>query len=143
MSAVLLDVNLLLALLDPAHVDHELADSWFGDALRRPWATCALTQNGYLRIASQSRYTNPAHIEEAVDLLDGLTAFATHEFWPDEVSMLDETLFNRAALGSAARVTDSYLLGLAVSRGGRLATLDRKLRTSAVAGGDDALIVVA
>lgn len=44
-----------------------------------------------------------------------------------------------ARVTSHKQTTDVYLLALAVSRGGKLATLDRKLPVSAVKGGAEAL----
>ena len=44
-GAYLLDVNVLIALVDPAHVQHEAAHAWFASVGHRSWATCAITQN--------------------------------------------------------------------------------------------------
>ena len=46
----LLDVNVLIALIDTAHIHHEIAHEWF--AKRGEWATCAITENGLLRIVA-------------------------------------------------------------------------------------------
>ena len=35
----LLDVNVLVALFDPAHIHHEAAHEWFGTAGPAGWAT--------------------------------------------------------------------------------------------------------
>ena len=46
--AALLDVNVLVALFDSAHVHHEAAHTWFGANRKNPWATCALTENAFV-----------------------------------------------------------------------------------------------
>jgi uncharacterized protein len=57
-----------------------------------------------------------------------------HHFWPDAVSMTDLTLFRPSYMRGHRQVTDTYLLALAVRMGGRLATFDRSIHVSAVAG---------
>ena len=54
----LLDVNVLVALLDPAHVFHERASRWFASIHPQTWATCPITENGVLRILTLPRYRN-------------------------------------------------------------------------------------
>jgi hypothetical protein len=64
MGPALLDVNVLIALLDQRHVQHEQAHGWFAAAQANGWATCPLTQNAVLRILGQPRYPNspgPTH----------------------------------------------------------------------------------
>ena len=46
----LLDVNVLVALFNPVHVHQELAHDWFADHRASGWATCPLTENGFLRV---------------------------------------------------------------------------------------------
>ncbi|MET0314783.1 MAG: TA system VapC family ribonuclease toxin [Hansschlegelia sp.] len=139
----LIDVNVLIALIDGDHVHHRRAHDWFEHEAERGWTTCPLTQNGLLRVLGNPRYPNspggPAHV---ADILDALIAHPRHEFWPDDVSMLDKRLFVRDTLGPSARLTDSYLLALAVSKGGRFATLDLRLSTAGVIGGKAALVVI-
>lgn len=138
----LLDVNVLLALLDPAHTHHEAAHAWFATA-SAAWASCALTQNGALRIMSNPRYGNAvASAAVAADLLAELCAQPGHVFWPGDVSLLDSPLIDRARLLASDQVTDTYLLALAVQHGGRLATFDKRLVASAVKGGDAARYII-
>lgn len=72
----------------------------------------------------------------------GLCALPRHEFWPDDVSLLDEARFDHSRLLDSGQVTDSYLLALAVARGGMLATFDRRLVADAVRGGRSALYLI-
>lgn len=50
MNRYLLDVNVLITLVDPAHVEHDAAHAWFGRAGKKAFATCPITENGLLRI---------------------------------------------------------------------------------------------
>ena len=52
----LLDVNVLVALFDPAHLHHEAAHVWFGRNRSRRWATCPLTENALVRVLSNPSY---------------------------------------------------------------------------------------
>lgn len=131
-----LDANVLVALLDPMHTQHARAHAWFADSVTA-WASCALTQNGFLRIVSHPRYANPlASPGEAVSVLAEFCARPDHHFWPDDVSLLDAAAADAGRLLSTGQVTDSYLLALVVKHGGRPATFDKRLVTSAVHGGD-------
>jgi toxin-antitoxin system PIN domain toxin len=128
-----LDVNVLIALVDGAHINHEAAHRWIGT--ERPWATCPLTQNGFARILSNPAYpTITASPADVVEALRQLVASPRHlEIW-DDVSLADEALFDPSALASSRQVTDTYLLGLAHRHGLGLATFDRKIRHEAVVG---------
>ena len=136
MTTFLLDVNVLIALIDPAHVQHDTAHEWFASAGHKSWATCPLTENGVLRIVGHSRYPNspgtPAAVSQLMKTLRGLPG---HVFWPDDISLLDAGQIDASRLLSSAQVTDSYLLALASAHGGRLASFDRRLVTDAVRDG--------
>ena len=137
----LLDVNVVLALMDPAHLSHEAAHRWFGTI--RDWATCPLVQNGAIRVASQPAYPNsPGGPGVVAELLAGFVSAPSHEFWPDDVSLLDERLVDRGLVSKPAQVTDVYLLALAVRHGGRLATFDGRIPAGAVKGGAAALELI-
>lgn len=132
----LLDVNVLIALIDPAHVHHGPANQWFEAEGRGAWATCPLTQNGVLRVVGNPRYGNhPGSPVVVADVLQRLIALEGHAFWHDDISLLDNALVDVSRLLNAANLTDTYLLALACSKGGKLATLDRRLVTAAVRGG--------
>lgn len=138
----LLDVNVLLALLDPIHPQHAVAHAWFV-TVRVSWASCNLTQNGALRIMSHPRYANAvASTAQAAELLVELCGQPGHVFWPADLSLLDSPLVDRGRLLQSGQVTDSYLLALAVKHGGKLATFDKRLVTGAVHGGAAAKHVI-
>jgi hypothetical protein len=135
MSIALLDVNVLVALFDPAHPNHEDAHRWFARNRKQGWATCPTTINGCIRVLSNPAYptvqTTPA---EVVSRLRVLSSSSDHQFWPDAVSLLDDSLFQPQMIAGHQRITDVYLLGLAVRRKGRLATFDRSIPLKAVVG---------
>jgi toxin-antitoxin system PIN domain toxin len=139
----LLDVNLLVALFEPDHPHHEVAHDWFSDHQERGWATCAMTQNGFVRILAHSREGPAMH--RAADLVRHLRQFCAskyHTFWQDSVSLTDETLFNLSLIRGHRQITDVYLLGLAKKMGGYLATLDSSIPVSAVIGASRSTIAV-
>ena len=143
MTRFLLDVNVLIALIDPAHVQHDRAHDWFAAQGRQAWATCPLTENGVLRVVGHARYPNspgrPAAVAELVAILRSLGG---HEFWPDDVTLFDNQRIDSARLLDSSQVTDTYLLALACARGGKLATFDRHLVTDAVIDGRQALHLI-
>ena len=144
MTRYLLDVNVLIALIDPAHMQHDRAHEWFAASGKVAWATCPLTENGVLRIVGSARYPNsPGSPAAVAELFAGLCALHGHEFWPDDVTLLDSKRIDRARLLDTAQVTDTYLLALAAAHSGKLATFDRHLVADAVIHGADALHVLA
>lgn len=139
----LLDVNLLIALFSPDHVHHELAHDWFADHHEDGWATCPVTENGFLRVLSNPASGSPvARPVELSTLLTKFCASTHHHFWADSVSLRDTTLFTASLVRGHRQVTDIYLLGLAVKMGGRLVTFDRTIPLSAVADATAASLAV-
>lgn len=139
----LLDVNVLIALVDPRHLFHDTANRWFQATAKASWATCPITENGLLRIVGNPRYQNPiGPPSEIAGLLRLLRQMDGHVFWPDGISLSDKDLVDPAALATIDQITDTYLLALAVHNGGRLATFDRKLSTRAVSNGAPALHLI-
>ena len=129
----LLDVNVLIALLDPGHVQHDTAHAWFGRIGQTSWATCPLTENGVLRIIGSPRYPNtPGSPAAVAPLVAQLRAHPGHRFWPDDVSLLDPQHVDTTRLLATDQVTDTYLLALARAHDGTLITFDRRLVVGAV-----------
>ena len=143
MTRFLLDINVLIALLDPAHVQHDKAHSWFATKGRTAWATCPITENGVLRIVGHPRYPNsPGSPAAVAELLAAFLELPGHVFWPDDVSLCDPERVNSRRLLDSAHLTDSYLLALARLHEGQLATLDQRLVTDAVINGREALHLI-
>lgn len=143
MTTYLLDVNVLIALIDPAHVQHDHAHDWFARAGSKRFATCPITENGLLRIVGHPKYPNsPGPPSVVAQSLTAIRALAGHEFWTDKISIADVAHVSTAQLTSHSRVTDSYLLALAKAHRGRLASLDVRLATDAVPGGAQSLVLI-
>ena len=132
-SAWLLDVNVMVALLDPSHIHHEPAHQWWAGHAGKPWATCAITENGLVRVLTRPRYPNRVEtVGEAVGLLSGWkTAHrATHRWWPIDVSLTDRSLFEPEKLTGPGQVTDACLLGVARRHGGAFVSFDRDRKST-------------
>lgn len=127
MSRALLDVNVLLALLDSDHVEHQRAQEWLNAEIQTGWASCPITQNGFVHVISQPRYPSPVPPAVAADLLEQACSTAHHEFWPCDMSLLDGRTVSWTRIHGPRQVTDAYLLALATARGGRFVTFDRSV----------------
>ncbi len=128
----LLDVNVLIALFDPDHVHHARAWRWFKKQGRHGWATCPITQNGCIRIMSQPGYPNPLPTGAVIERMKKATSVDEHEFWPDELSLLDSQRYDHSRIHGHRQLTDLYLLGLAVANEGCLASFEQTIALSAV-----------
>ena len=140
----LLDVNMLVALFDQDHVHHETAHDWFADHQTAGWATCPITATGFVRVLANPAYPNGSTpVADLLGRLARLCASEHHQFWPADVSLLDDRVFDRALVHGHAQLTDIYLLGLARQHGGQLATFDRRIPLAAVKGaGRDTVAVL-
>ncbi|MGE3489394.1 MAG: TA system VapC family ribonuclease toxin [Vicinamibacterales bacterium] len=139
----LLDVNVLVALFFPDHVHHDLAHDWFADHRHEGWATCAVTENGLIRVACQQ--PSDEVLVRPADVIAGLERFCRdklHKAWLDSVSLTDPAIFAPQFISGHRQLTDVYLLGLAKKMGGRLATFDRTIPVKAVRGGTSELLHV-
>lgn len=106
----LLDVNILIALIDPCHVQHDIAHDWFAREGKGAWATCPITENGVLRIIGHASYPNcPGSPAAVAPLLRTMCSLDGHVFWSDDISLLDEEKIDTMRLLNAAQTTDSYL----------------------------------
>lgn len=130
----LLDVNVLIALLDTNHVHHRLATVWLEKNTAEGWASCPITQNGCIRIMSQSGYPNPVPAAAVAERLGEAAALPFHTFWPDDASLLTPGQIDWSKILGSRQVTDAYLLALAVEHRGRLATFDKGVPLAAVPG---------
>ncbi len=143
MIRYLLDVNVLISLIDPAHVQHDQVHEWFGRVGHKAFATCPITENGLLRIVGHPKYPNsPGPPSVVVAALSAIRNLPGHAFWPDSISLAGSELVDPDLLSSHGRVTDSYLLALAREHKGKLATMDQKLATEVVVDGKAALALI-
>ena len=124
----LLDLNLLLALAWPSHVHHDIAHAWFEHEAAPGWATCPITQLGFVRLSSNRAFTSDAvSPAAALSLLREIVAMDGHEFWSDEVDCVSAAFSAGIRIAEHRQVTDACLLSLARARAGCLATLDRRI----------------
>jgi toxin-antitoxin system PIN domain toxin len=131
-KVALLDINILTALLWPTHEHHDAAHRWFGGRGDAPWATCSLSQLGFVRVVSNPAFSRDALTPiEALALLTENLAHPAHEFWTDSLQVPRALKGMEPRLQSHKQLTDGYLLALAHRRKGVLATFDRGLRTLA------------
>jgi toxin-antitoxin system PIN domain toxin len=141
----LLDVNIIIALLDPDHAFHKRAHDWWAANAESGWASCPITENGVVRIMSNPIYSAKMRFAPD-DLIGRLREFAgrsNHEFWPDDISLRDEKIFAAERIHSSRQLTDLYLLALAAQHQGRLATFDQGIPLSAVTNARPANLCVA
>ena len=129
----LLDVNVLIALLDSSHIHNNLVTGWLADNIESGWASCPITQNGCIRIFSQPGYPNTVPAAQIAERLAEAARHASHEFWPDSISLLQPDCLIWDKVLSSRQVTDVYLLALAVRHSGCFVTLDRGIPLAAVA----------
>ena len=121
----LLDVNVLIALAWPNHVHHVAARAWFEERRQDGWATCPLTEAGFVRVSC-----NPSAVRHAVTPLDAiavlekLTRLGSHAFWPLNRSIVELPEAVGARIQGYRQITDAVLLAAAMQRNGQLATLD-------------------
>lgn len=140
-ARALLDVNVLIALLDADHIHHRRASQWLAEHIAAGWASCAITQNGCVRIMSQPGYPNPLPTAQVAARLSEAASTRHHLFVPADASLLDAELFDTGQLLGHRQVTDAWLLGLAVAHGLRLVSFDGGLPLRAVRGATASHIV--
>ena len=130
----LLDVNVLIALLDADHSLHLSAIQWFEGAGKSGWNSCPITQNGCVRIMSHPHYPNAFPVSVLVERLSRACSSKFHDFWPDDVSILNDGTVDAKRVHGPRQLTDIYLLALAVRHDGRFVTFDGSVALDAVHG---------
>ena len=144
MKVRLLDVNVLVSLLDSAHVHHQQAVQWFrAVAATEGWATCPITENGFIRVVSGVSYPNfrltPAMAAQSLQRFKAGFS-GVHRFWPAEVSLADPAVFDLNCLTGARQTTDVYLAATAFRNGGLFTTIDGGVQWRAVQGASADLV---
>ena len=131
----LLDVNLLVALIDPDHAHTNAAHKWWVEIGKSGWASCPLTENGAIRILSNPNYSSTHRFTPKflIGKLQGFVERYDHEFWSDDLSLRDENVFVTEMIYGPRQITDIYLLALATKHRGCFVTMDARIPTSAVA----------
>lgn len=143
MKPALLDVNVLVALAWPNHVHHDLSIAWFEEHSSSGWATSPVTQSGFVRVSSNAHVIPEAKTPaEALLVLERIVSLSDHQFWEDDISLVDSKMVAKDRLVGHRQVTDAHLLALAIRHGGRLATFDSGI-TRIIPNGFEAGDVVA
>ena len=129
----LLDVNALVALAWDSHIHHARMREWFADNASEGWATCPVTESGFVRVSTNPKVLpSPIGIADARRVLTALRGAEGHRFLVDDVSVVDDDV---PAIVGYRQVTDAHLLTLARRRGVRLVTFDTTI--DALAKGRD------
>lgn len=142
MKRALFDINVLIALLDAAHVHHAEATAWLQRHLMHGWASCPITQIGCVRIMSQPAYPGAVTASDIAGRLAEACAHEAHAFWPADVDLAGEGAARWSQVLGHRQVTDTYLLALAVHHGGRFVTFDARIGLQAVPGARKEHLVV-
>lgn len=125
----LLDVNVLAALSSDEHEHYPKALNWFDSLANNEWATCPLTEAGYIRLAANpATRVGPGSIERATEVLAEITSLPGYRYWPITDSWANLTAPFADRIFGHQQITDAYLLGLAIRENGILVTFDRGLR---------------
>ena len=129
----LLDVNVWVALFDDAHQFSARANA-FIETPGVQIATCPLVENGVIRVLSLPSYGRKGGlaIQRVRVQLRNACGVLDHQFWPDDISLRDDTLVDFNRVQGHNQITDLYLLALAVHRGGCLASFDQAIALSSV-----------
>jgi len=128
MTVYLLDINVLMALLWTNHEQHEPARDWLQAHRRSEWATCPFTQAGFVRVSSNPHVFPEAPLpDKAIKLLEVNLRHPRHRFWEDDISFAEAVAPFADRLTGHQQITDAYLLGLAIQKGGVLATFDASI----------------
>ena len=135
----LLDVNALVALAWDSHVHHAATRAWFTANGSAGWATCPITESGFVRVSSNPIVLPSAlSVDAARQALSALRAHPDHRFFSDDVSLSDGDV---PSVAGYRQVTDAHLLTLARRRGVRLVTFDASIL--AMGDGNDVEVLTA
>lgn len=115
----LADANVLIARVVNTHQFHGVAKSWLESVGR--FAMCPVTEGALVRFL---KWQYPDDASTSTEMLSLLSTFRGYEFWPDDLSYRAVELGN---IKGHKQVTDAYLVALARSKGGKLATFDEAL----------------
>lgn len=121
----LLDVNVLVAILDQAHVHNELAEEWF-DTPGLRWALCPFTEAGALRYFTRPK-TGDLTMDQVTAMLDRLRQEPGYQYQVIKADWTDLTEPFAKRVHGHNQVTDAYLLGVSVRDGLVLTTFDRAI----------------
>jgi len=79
-------------------------------------------------------YPNALPVQAIMERLTQACSSSLHEFWPDDVSLLDGGMVEPGRIHGPRQLSDIYLLALAIRRKGRFVTFDTTVPLNAVKG---------
>ena len=143
MAVFLLDTNVLISLIWPNHSHHQRAHAWFSTLGDDRWATCPMTECGFVRISSNPGFdletlTPP----EAIAILRQTISHPRHVFWEDTLAICSSSRFPLQSLTGHKQITDAYLFTMAIERGEKLVTFDAGIPSLARNDADRQAIVL-
>ena len=125
MASHLLDVNALIALLWEDHQFHDTMTGWFSRNARAGWATCAMTQSGFVRVMSQPALAQHGRsLAELADLLTQTAAQPSHRLLALDLAFADVMTCCTGGVVGHRQITDAYLLTAAMRADMKLLTFD-------------------
>jgi toxin-antitoxin system PIN domain toxin len=124
----LLDVSVLLATWWAKHEFHERVGRRLAVIRTEGWATCPITEAGFVRVSAQPSTKLASSMEQALLVLKANLAESDHVFWPNDASVAELLPEIRQRLVGPKQITDAILLDLAIRKKGRLVTLDQRVR---------------
>lgn len=136
----LFDLNILLGVFFTSHPNHEQAVEAYKKYSKLGWATCPMTENGFVRVGLQNIFLE--EVQNSQDLIKSLELWkkdGKHHFWTDDLSLTDDLITH---IPDHRSITDLYLLALAVKKGGKLITLNHRIQAECVKGGEESLILI-
>ena len=122
------DVNVLIALSWKNHIQHTRARRWFHEHSNESFATCPITESGFIRLSM-----NPSVVGEAVSYSAAAAAIKAfyqhpkHRFWPLNEGVV--SAIGNIPISGYRQLTNAYLLGIAAKMQGRLITFDKKMES--------------
>ncbi|HSG39803.1 MAG TPA: TA system VapC family ribonuclease toxin [Thermoanaerobaculia bacterium] len=123
-----MDVNVLVALAWPNHEHHEFAVGWLEENQAAGWATCPVTQSGFIRVSSNARAIPGAKSpHQTISLLREMVSLPHHVFLPDDTSLVSSEFVTFQKVMGYRQVTDAHVLGIALRHGAALVTFDRSI----------------
>src|SRR5690348_14214215 len=124
----LLDVNLLVALFWQNHMQHKEALKWFLVHRAKGWATCCLTELGFIRVSMQV-----SGEKKALTFVDAQRTMSVnvkaphHEFWNLDYSPSEMLPEIRERIRGHQQISDALLLDMAIRHRGKLVTFDKAI----------------
>ena len=132
-------MNVLVALAWDSHVHHAAIRNWFRDNGDSGWATCPVTEAGFVRVSSNPKVlASPLSTQAAREVMSALRTAGAHRFLANDVSV---TAADFPAVATHRQLTDALLLVVARRHETRLVTFDRGV--AALSGRDDVELLIA